>query len=201
MQLHCVARLSVCRRLMTIGHLTKSSVYKCRPDGNWRFPLVPHGRGSTSRSACRGEGGGGELSGGSSRACAVRRRYLIRIMKIPAQPSSRDAGRSRWGGGWGRRCTSARRFRRWRSWCVRACSDARCAHGGGRLIYAVGSNRSARARASSTHGPTNCWAGSRPKAADRSASNALRGSCSIRSARKATPACSIFPGGAYWLES
>lgn len=75
------------------------------------------------------------------------------------------------------------------------------AHGGGRLTYAVERIRSARARASSTHGSANCRVGSRPKAADRSASNALRGSCSIRSARKATPACSIFPGRAYWLES
>ena len=100
-----------------------------------------------------------------------------------------------------RRCTSARRLRSGRARCVRAYSGPRCMHGRGRLIDAVGSIRSARARASSMHGPANRRAGSRQKAADRSTSHAVRGSCSIRSACKATPACSIFPGGGYWLES
>ena len=66
--------------------------------------------------------------------------------------------------GWGRRCISARRFRRGSSRCVRACSNARCAHGSGRLINAAGSIRSARARVSSTRGLTCCRVGSRPKA-------------------------------------
>jgi hypothetical protein len=94
--------------------------------------------------------------------------------------------------GWGRRCISARRFRRGSSRCVRACSNARCAHGSGRLINAAGSIRSARARVSSTRGLTCCRVGSRPKATDRRASNALRGSRSTRAAREARPTYSIF---------
>ena len=45
--------------------------------------------------------GGGESNGGSSAACAVRRRHPIRMMEIPLKLSSRDAGRSTWGCGLG----------------------------------------------------------------------------------------------------
>lgn len=136
--------------------------------------------------------GGGELSGGSSPACVARRRHLIRTMEIPLNLWSRDAGRSRWGCGMGATVYFRQKISPRGSRCVRACSNARCAHGSGRLINAAGSIRSARARVSSTRGLTCCRVGSRPKATDRRASNALRGSRSTRAAREARPTYSIF---------
>ena len=150
----CVTRLGFCRRFSRRGHVTKSSVYKCHPDGNWRFPLVPHGGGSTSRSACHGDGG---------RRVEQRQFVGVRCATSLSDPH-KDYPRSTFEQGGraikvgmptgGRRCTSARRFRSGRARCVRAYSGPRCMHGRGRLIDVVGSIRSARARASSMHGPT-----------------------------------------------
>ncbi|VWC98512.1 hypothetical protein BLA39750_02387 [Burkholderia lata] len=53
---HRVARLNGRRSFTIVGHVTKSSVYKCFPGGNWRFPLARRSRGSQSRRERHGDG-------------------------------------------------------------------------------------------------------------------------------------------------